>query len=436
MYQGKSFSKFSMAAVVVAVLALNVSAGFAQTKPATVPDAQIEANVLKALAGAPELADQAITSTTVYGVVTLNGTVRDEPSRDLAEHVVSTAAGVQKVVDQLVIGAVPAMSNDSPDAGTNPNLQSDGSIAPPQGQSQQPQTSSNPAAAPQSGAPQQQSQYPPAYGSQQPTGQYPPAYGAPPQGGQYPSPQTGQYPPPYGAPQQPYPPQYSQPQRPYVAQKGGDAVVVPVGSTLRVRINQGMDSKKTVVGTPFDGVVLNDVVAGGSIAIPRGASITGTVVEAHTAGELKGKGELKLQLTSVALGGKVYPIATDFWWHQGADKTANTVGNTVGLGAVGALIGAVAGGGVGAAVGAGVGGVAGLGVSAASGKGEAVLPSEAIVIFHLTQPADVTTVSQAELNRLGAGVPAGADPQMRRRYPPPPPPPPGYYYGPGYYRPY
>jgi hypothetical protein len=433
-YQSKSFSKFSMAAVLVAMLALDVSAGLAQTKPATMPDAQIEANVLKALAGAPELADQAITSTTVYGVVTLNGTVRDEPSRDLAEHVVSTTAGVQKVVDQLVIGTVPVASNDSADVGTNPNLQSDGSIAPPDGQSQ-PQTSSNTASVPQSGAPQQQGQYPPAYGSQQqPTGQYPPAYGAPPQGGQYPSPQTGQYPPPYGAPQQPYPPQYGQPQRPYVAQKGGDAVVVPVGATLRVRINQGMDSKKTVVGTPFDGVVLNDIVAGGAIAIPRGASITGTVVEAHTAGELKGKGELKLQLTSVALGGKVYPIATDFWWHQGADKTANTVGNTVGLGAVGALIGAVAGGGVGAAVGAGVGGVAGLGVSAASGKGEAVLPSEAIVVFHLTQPADVTTVSQAELDRLGAGVPVGADPQMRRRYPPPPPP--GYYYGPGYYRPY
>jgi hypothetical protein len=442
MYQGNSFSKFSRAAFVVVGLALDSSLGLAQTKSATVPDAQVEANVLKALAGAPELADQAITSTTVYGVVTLNGTVRDEPSRDLAEHLVSTTTGVQKVVDQLVVGSVAAPNNDLGDAGTNPNLQSDGTIAPPQTQSPQAQTGSSPSAAPQSGAPQQQGQYPPPYGGQQQAGQYPPPYGTPPQGGQYPPSQAGQYPPqqagqyppPYGAPSgQPYPPQYGQPQRPYVAQRGGDAVVVPVGSTLRVRINQGMDSKKTAVGTPFDGVVLNDIVAGGSIAIPRGASITGTVVEAHTAGELKGKGELKLQLTSVALGGKVYPIATDFWWHQGADKTANTVGNTVGLGAVGALIGAVAGGGVGAAVGAGVGGVAGLGVSAASGKGEATLPPEAIVSFHLTQPADVTTVSQAELDRLGAGVPVGADPQMRRRYPPPPPP---GYYGPGYYRPY
>jgi hypothetical protein len=414
MYQGNSFLRFSTAALLTAGLFLGSGAGFAQTKPATVPDAQIEANVLKALAGAPELADQSITSTTVYGVVTLNGMVRDEPLRDLAEHLAANAAGVQKVVDQLTIGA-PATNNDSQQGATNPNLQSDGTMAPaapPQGQSQPTPN----------GAPPQQGQYPPP----PPAGQYSP------QAGQYP-PQAGQYPPPppYNRPPygQPYPPQY--PQQPYVAQKGGDAVVVPSGSVLRVRINQGMNSKNTAPGTTFDGVVLTDVVGGGSIAIPRGASIQGKVVDAHTAGQLGGKGELKLQLTSVSFGGKVYPVVTDFWWHQGIDKTPNTVGNTIGLASVGALIGAVAGGGVGAAVGAGVGGVAGLGVSSASGKGEAALPAEAIVTFHLTQPTDVTTVSQAELNRLGAGVPP---PQMQRRYPPPPPPYP--YYGPAYYPPY
>jgi hypothetical protein len=193
-----------------------------------------------------------------------------------------------------------------------------------------------------------------------------------------------------------------------------------------------MNSKNTAPGTTFDGVVLSNVFSGNVVAIPRGAMFQGTVVDAHTAGQLKGKGELKLQLTNVTFGGRTYPVTTDFWWHQGIDKTGNTVGNTIGLAGVGALIGAVAGGGVGAAVGAGVGGVAGLGVSSASGRGEAALPPEAIVTFHLTQPADVTTVSQAELNRLGAGVP---QPQMQRRYPPPPPPYPYPYYGPAYYTP-
>jgi hypothetical protein len=465
MKQDNSLFRFVVQGIVAAGLSGVCAVGFAQAKPAAMPDAQIEANVLKALASAPQLANQNITTTTVYGVVTLSGTVQDEPSRDTAEHLAANAAGVLKVVDELTIGQVPAADNGAAagqDA-TGGMLQSDGTIAPPQGQS-----APNPSATPQGAQPgqypppagqypQQGGQYPPA-GQYPQSGQYPPA-GQYPQGGQYPQqggqyppaggqyPQSGQYPPAYGQypqqgpppngqpyGQQPYgPPQ--QPQRPFVAQKGGDAVVVPVGANLRVRINQELDSKHTAVGTAFDGLILNDVVAGGSIAIPRGAAVKGTVVESHRAGDFKGKGELKLQLTEIDLGGKTYPISTDFWWHQGADKTANTVGNTVGLGAMGALIGAVAGGGAGAAIGAGVGGVAGLGVSAATGKGDAKLPAEAIVTFHLTQPADVTTVSQAELNRLSSGVPAGANPQMQRRYgyPPPYPYP---YYGPAYYRPY
>ncbi len=414
----------------------------AQGKPAALPDAQVEANVLKTLADSPQLADQSIASTTAFGAVTLSGSIRDAASRDLADKLVSNTAGVQKVVDQMTIGLpAPANSAGEPQAAANDGQAAGASNAqPPTGntptQGQGYPTAGGP---PQSSGAQQPVQYP-AYGGQgqpgqyppsQPPGQYPPQYPSQ-NGGQ----QQGQDRPPYGSqyPQQPNAVPYDQRPRPSAAQRGGEAVVVPSGSLVRVRINQGMDSKRTAVGTAFDGVVLNDVVAGGSIAIPRGAAIRGAVVESHRAGDFKGKGELKLQLTELQLGGRVYPIVTDFWWHQGADKTGNTVGNSVGLGAVGALIGAVAGGGGGALVGAGIGGVAGLGVSASQHRGEAALPPEAIVTFHLTQPADVTTVSQAELNRLGTGVPAGGPPQMQRRYPPPPPPPP-YYYGPGYYGP-
>jgi hypothetical protein len=437
MQQGKSFLKFSVQSFVVGSFFTVCTLGWGQAKTPTIPDAQVEANVLKALASAPQLAGQPITTTTVYGTVTLSGSVQDEPSRDTAEHLVANTAGVQKVVDELTIGVPPAgnpsENGQAAAGGTNPNLQPNGQNPPPQGQ--YPQAGQYPPPQgqyPQGGQyPPPQGQYPSAQGQYPQSGQYPPPQGQYPQG-QYPPPQgqypqSGQYPPPQGYPQQP--------QRPFVAQKGGDAVVVPVGATLRVRINQGMDSKHTLPGAAFDGLVLSDVVAGNSIAIPRGAAIRGTVVDVHKAGDFKGKGELKLQLTQIDLGGKTYPIATDFWWHQGADKTANTVGNTVGLGAMGALIGAVAGGGVGAAVGAGVGGVAGLGVSSASGRGEAALPPEAIISFHLTQPVDVTTVSQAELNRLGSGLPAGGPPQMHRRYGYPPPPPPPGYYGPGYYPP-
>jgi len=351
------------------------------------PDAQVESNVLKALASAPELADQRITTTTVYGVVTLSGVVKDEATRVKAETVASRAPGVKKVIDELTL------TSDAPGnaAGTNPNLQSDGTMAPGTPGAAQAGTAPNP-------VPQQTSPTaPPLYRPPAPNATYTPA------------------PEPYGG------------------QQAGQAVVVPAGSMLRVRINQGFNSKNAQPGATFDGVAISDVVADGAVAIPRGAAISGVVTNVKQAGNLGGRGEITLQLTNVTMGGKLYPLVTDTWTNAGPDKTGRTVGNTVGLGALGAMIGAVAGGGPGAAVGAGVGAVAGLGASAASGTPQAWVPAEAILTFHLTQPAPVTTISQAEMDRLGAGVPAGGATRLVRR--PPPPPPPGYY-GYGYPAPY
>ena len=99
MYQGSASSRFSIATVLTAGLLLGSGGAFAQTKPPAMPDAQIEANVLKALAGAPELADQSITSRTIYGTVTLSGTVRDEPTRVLAEHLVAIMLSVGRPKD-------------------------------------------------------------------------------------------------------------------------------------------------------------------------------------------------------------------------------------------------------------------------------------------------------------------------------------------------
>jgi len=385
------------------------ASGAAQQKQATMPDAEVEANVLKALAGSPQLADQDIHTTTVYGQVTLTGTVRDEASRDMAEQLASEATGVKKVIDQLAVGTSTTASNSanapaeaqdqgSAEQGTNPTLQSDGTYAP------------SPNAQEQSNPPEDQS-------AENEAG--PPS---PPEPRQPPSPRT------------PYGPYSRAPRRPYVEQRGGESVVIPGGTMLRVRVNEAMDTRRTAAGTVFDGVVLNDVVAGNMVAIPRGTAVQGQVVDVQAPGALKGRGELALQLTQITLGGQSYPVESDVWTHEGASKTGQTVGNAVGLGAVGAMIGAVAGGGPGAILGAGVGGAAGIGASAASDRGRAMIPAEAILTFHLAQQLSVTTVSQTEMNRLASAAQLEGR-QLQRRYPPPPPPPPYYYrpYYPYYY---
>ncbi len=488
----------------------------AQANSSTVPDAQLASNVLKALASNSKLADQQISSTAVYGVVTLSGRVRDETTRSLAEDIVSRTAGVQKVVDELTIGDQLAANQTSPaDQGSNPQLQSDGTIAPPVGAqisgqpplSTQPQSNSGQAQQPydpqaaqpgnpdgnlaqdgQAGPPppdpsvvgaqspygQNQPPYPqqgqPPYGQagppsypqgQQPpygqAGQSPYGQGQPPydqqtqppysQQGQPPYGQTGQAPygqgqpygqPPYGPPtQNPYGPGSAAPGQPrpytagnsgYAGQPGGDVVSVAAGSTLQLRLNGSVDSKHTQIGSPFSGTVIRDVVANGFVAVPRGATVEGTVVDATKGGAIKGHASLALQLTQVTIGGRVYPLTSTIWTASGSDKTGRTVGSAIGLGVVGAVIGGVAGGGAGAAIGAGAGGAAGIGASAASGNQQLFLPPESVLAFQLAQPVTVTTVPQAELERLGYGIPSGP-PQVRRRYPPPPP----YYYGPGYY---
>ena len=447
------------ALLAAAAVAASCGLSFAQT--GAFPDAQVEANVLKALAGAPELASEAITTRTVYGTVTLSGTVASEALRTRAENLAANSPGVKKVVDELTLGTGDASASAPPPGIV---LQSDGTYAPATGSQttqgavsgsgqpvrndpeadqdldqkmdaqrspQQGTTSPAPisqgypqAGSPQNGYPQQsgpQAGYPGSGYPQQPTQGYPQ------QSQGYPAPYPQQSYPAQGYPQQPYPAQGYPQQSPYAmhgyaapvdgGQVEGQVVTVPAGTLIRLRVNQRLTSDHNAPGESFDGIIINDVVAGGFIAVPRGAAVRGTIVEAKASGVLKGRGELTLQLNQITLAGKEYPIVSDTWAHNGADKTIETINKTAGFGAVGALIGAVAGGGAGAAIGAGVGAGAGLGSSAASGRGQVFIPSEAVLTFHLQQPATLTTVSEQEMQRLAYGVPAGGrEPQMQRRY--------------------
>jgi len=416
----RGLRSFGVALVSVGLI---LGAGAMLAQQGTTSDAQVESNVLKALASAPELSTQNIQTSTVYGVVTLSGNVHDEAMRTKAENLAARAQGVKKVVDELSLGDTPVAATEAPatlPAGQLPPdqqagpagmvLQSDGTYAPAPPEQTEP-------VQPAPGTPAEAQNTPP------PPAQSPQTQGAP---------QYQQAPPPPSGRQPMYPQGYAAgPNGPRGGQEAGLQVTVPTGSVLQVRINRGIDSKNIKPGTAFDGIVMNDVVAGGAVAIPRGAAVQGVVVDAKKAGALKGEGELSLQVSSVTLGGRVYPLNTDLWDHTGPDKTASTVNHAIGLGALGAIVGAVAGGGTGAAIGAGVGAGAGVATSAGSQRGQVILPPESIVTFRTAQPATVATVSQQEMDRLNyaAGPPQG-QPRPRVRYYSPYY---GYYYGPAHY---
>jgi hypothetical protein len=404
------------------ILAGGMAAGVGAQDKVTIPDAQVEANVLRALAGAPELSTQNVQTSTVYGTVTLTGNVHDEALRTKAENLAARAEGVKKVVDQLTLGDTPAASGDqqaqeAPAASAQPEpgqpnapvLQSDGTYAPaPDGSGAPPPTDA------QAGAPQQGNA---AQGQQQAYGQPGPGQPGPPPAPRRPMYQ-GYAPAPGGAVPG--------------GQQAGLDVTVPAGAMLRIRVNRGLDSNHIQPGTPFDGTVLTDVIAGGAVAIPRGATVQGTVIDAKKAGVFKGEGELGLQVTSLTLGGQQYAMNTEIWQRDGGSKTAGTVNRTVGLGALGAVVGAVAGGGTGAAIGAGVGGAAGLASSAGGPRGEIIVPPESVLTFKTAQPTAVKTVSEQEMSRLAYSAGPAQPPRqpVQRRYYSPYY---GYYYGPAYY---
>ena len=283
------------------LLSLYAVGAFAQTKTAkTVPDAQVEANVLKALASESDLANQPLTTTTVYGVVTLSGSVQTEAMRTKAETITSRTSGVQKVVDEMTLTA------DSANGGVQVGDQSGGGVqyseatmAPPpsaqqqtvplvQGSQESDNTRvSNQASGPSygPGAPENRQPY---GGRPAPPSDYPQQQGYP-QQRRYPQQQQG-----YPQQQRVY---NGASQSPYGGQAEGEIVTIPSGALLRMRISQSLDSSRTQPGSRFDGVVVNDVVADGAVAIPRGATVQGTVLNVQKSGALKGRGELSLQLT-------------------------------------------------------------------------------------------------------------------------------------------
>ena len=194
-----------------------------------------------------------------------------------------------------------------------------------------------------------------------------------------------------------------------------------------------MDSKKVKPGEYFQGTVAQNVYVGNVLAIPRGAQVTGTIVDVKKPGELKGGASIALQLTNLNLGGNSYSLATDRFDTSSPGKGGYTAGNTVGAAALGAVIGAIAGGGPGAAIGAVAGAGVGLGASAATPGPRSVVPPKRCLpsISPVRQPCSLSRTRRlANLNRVRN--------RLAGRYPPPPtairlwsaggyaPPPPGY----------
>lgn len=164
-----------------------------------------------------------------------------------------------------------------------------------------------------------------------------------------------------------------------------EPIIVPAGTDLTVTVDQALSSKTSQPGQPFLATVAQPVTVQGKTAIPKGSSVTGTVITAKQKGKIKGEGELAIGLNSVTIHGQNYPIRTATLDSTVKGKGKRTAVATGGGAAGGALIGGLAGGGKGAGIGALVGAAGGLIGGAFTGNKQIEIPAETALTFTLAK---------------------------------------------------
>jgi BON domain len=280
------------------------------------------------------------------GVVTLAGAVDNDAQREAAARYASSEPGVKEVVNNLQIApAEPAQTAQA---------------TPP------PAEERKPAHHRKSHKQQDDS----ASDSQSMAAQMPPPA---------PAPAAAPAPEPLAPPPPPPPPQ---------------KVTIPSGTALAVRLVDPIDSEKNQIGDTFHATLNNPLTINGDVVVPSGSDVSGHLVDVKSAGKFAGQSQVILQLDSIRSGGATYNIQTDQFKKQGSSRGKNTAEKVGGGAGIGALIGALAGGGKGAAIGAIAGGGLGAGAQTVMKAQQIKLPSETVLNFTLQAPVTVVATSQ------------------------------------------
>lgn len=331
----------------------------AASVPTAPTDQQISADITSRLNAEAALNGQNIRVEVADGRATLNGTVTDDASRSLASNDAGAVDGVKTVINNLTVAPAKA------------------AVAPP----------------PPPAPPVRQTVRKPS-----PPKNVPPPPPIPVQKASQPltpEPVREVAPPP--------------PPKPIVK-----VLTLPAGTTVSIRMTDALETGQTQANAVFHGSLAADLVADGVTAIPRGASVLGRVVEAKDATHYSGSSALTLELSQISSQGQTYHIVTDSYSQQGKGRGSNTAKKVGGGAAIGAVIGALAGGGKGAAIGAAAGGGVGAGANTITKGDQVKIPSETLLQFRLQNPVSVTTTIRPPRSNDNGEQPQ-QDPNLQQR---------------------
>jgi hypothetical protein len=182
---------------------------------------------------------------------------------------------------------------------------------------------------------------------------------------------------------------------------------IPDGTRIQAKLETSLSSKTNRQGDRFTAKVIESIMVAGKEVIPAGTTLEGRVAEVKGAGRVKGRSEMNLSYERLIFPNGVSETIVasqaelDETQKEQVDPKEGTVkgessrkGDTAevaGGAAVGAGIGAIAGGAKGTAIGAGVGGLIGLADSMRRKGKEVEIPAGTRFIIRLDRPLTITS---------------------------------------------
>jgi hypothetical protein len=164
---------------------------------------------------------------------------------------------------------------------------------------------------------------------------------------------------------------------------------IPANTQLTVRMIDAVDSEKAYQGQTFRASLDEPVVVNGQEVIPRGADVLTKLVQDQQSGKIEGKTILTLAVQNISINGRPVDVTTTDVQTASSSRGKRSAGVVGGGAALGAIIGAIAGGGKGAAIGAGSGAAIGAGTEVLTGGQKVKIPSETRLTFRLQNPVQL-----------------------------------------------
>src|SRR5262245_13912133 len=169
------------------------------------------------------------------------------------------------------------------------------------------------------------------------------------------------------------------------ASRAQQALTIPAGTVIPVVMIDSISSDYNQPGQVFRGSLGAPIVIDNRTVVPQGTPAHIRLVNVDSAGKLKGRSDLDLQLVRVGN----YKVHSGVVRISGPSQGKKTGKDAAIGGAVGGGLGLLFGGGKGAAIGAGLGAGAGVGHRALKGPKPAIIGSESVINFRLASPVHV-----------------------------------------------